>query len=98
MNSDAQNIGGHTRNRIQVFDQAGTEITRFRLASSGSNVKLFEQNALLAQQELITLAFTVNTDSTVVNIQLTLEDKYKNRVTMRAAAALRNCQAARARA
>jgi|GEM_PF-2711992 len=79
-----------TPSRITVFDQAGVEITRFRLANSGLNVKLFEQNAVLAQQELITLTFVPNVDTTSVVITLTLEDNFKNRVTMRASAALRN--------
>lgn len=76
--------------RITVFDQAGVEITRFRLSNVGPNFRLYEQNAILAQQELITLSFAPNVDTTSIVITLTLEDDSKNRVTMRAAAALRN--------
>jgi len=75
-----------TTDEIRIFDLAGNEITRFRL----SNFQLLEQNAVLVQQKLTSLNFAPNTDSTSVIITLTLEDNSKNRVTMRAAAALRN--------
>jgi hypothetical protein len=77
-------------NRITIYDQAGVELTRFRLSNIGPNFKLFEQNSVLAQQELITLSFVPNRDTTAIVITLTLEDNYKNRVTMRGSALLRN--------
>jgi hypothetical protein len=76
--------------RVQVYDRNGVEITRFRLSNLGPNVKLFEQNAVLAQQELIQLTFEPRSNNSTVIITLTLEDAYKNRVTMKASAALRN--------
>jgi len=77
-------------NRITVLDRNGVEITRFRLSNVGPNIKIFEKDAVLAQQELITLNFAPNADTTSVIITLVLEDKFKNRVSMKAAAALRN--------
>jgi Tfp pilus assembly protein PilE len=77
--------------RIQVFDLNGNEITRFRLSNLGPNVKLFEQNSVLATQELIQLNFVQpNVKTATVLITLTLEDEFKNKVTLKASAALRN--------
>ncbi len=75
-----------TTDEIRIFDSVGNEITRFRL----SNSQLLEQGAVLAQQKLTALKFAPNADTTSVIITFTLEDNSKNRVSMRAAAALRN--------
>jgi len=81
-------------NRLQLYESYSTPInnyyTYFRLAASGSTTKLFEQTTVLARQQLINLQFIPNSDTTVVQIVLNLEDKNKNRVALRASAALRN--------
>jgi Tfp pilus assembly protein PilV len=77
-------------NRLQVFDQNGVEITRFRLSNVGPNIRLFEQNSVIATQELIALTFVLDPTGSAVQITVTLQDKAKNNVTMKASAALRN--------
>ncbi len=76
--------------RIQVFDKNGNEITRFRLQVTGTTARLFEQNSLIAQQDLIQLSFVPNSDTTEVTIFLEMQDSGKNKVAVKASAALRN--------
>ena len=77
-------------NQIEVRDQAGSVITRFSLQVSGSVNKLFEGSTVLAPLKLDALTFTPNSDTTVVQIFLELEDPAYNKVSLKASAALRN--------
>jgi prepilin-type N-terminal cleavage/methylation domain-containing protein len=81
---------GNPADRIQLFDLSGNEFARFRLNISGGTAKLFETDALLAQQKLILLSFVPNADTSSVTINLNLEDVNKNRVLINTTAALRN--------
>jgi type II secretory pathway pseudopilin PulG len=75
---------------IKTFDVLDSLVTSFNLQTSGGETKLREQGTILARQDLITLQFIPNSDGTVVQINLTLQDEQKNKVAIRGSATLRN--------
>jgi prepilin-type N-terminal cleavage/methylation domain-containing protein len=83
-------IIGSPPDRIQLYDLNGAEFARFRLNVTGGTAKLFETDALLAKQKLILLSFVPNADTSIVRINLNLEDENKNKVRITSSAALRN--------
>jgi hypothetical protein len=77
-------------NRVELLDTQDQVITRFRLNTVSGIDRIFQDNALLARQKLITLTFVPNHDTSTVTINLNLEDENFNKVAMKSSATLRN--------
>jgi prepilin-type N-terminal cleavage/methylation domain-containing protein len=77
-------------NGIVAFDVDSIQVTSFNVTTSGSVSKLRQGGAVLVRQDLINLQFIPNFDTTVVQINLTLQDEKKNKVAIRGSATLRN--------
>lgn len=80
-------VGG---NQVTLYDASGAQTAQFRLAASSGVNKLFQQSTVLAPQRLTALSFTPNSDTTVVQVYLELQDDAFNKVAVISSAALRN--------